>query len=126
MATMAIDTTELNNIVRRFVTDTPHVQGAVLATHDGLSLASTLPAELEESRAAAMAAAVMTIGSSIGDELQRGAMQHIMLSGTQGYSILTLCGSEALFLVLASPEVKQGILLLEIRRMVAAIAQLLS
>jgi uncharacterized protein len=122
---MAIDTNGLNEIVSYFVSDTPHVQGAVLVTHDGLPLASTLPAGLEESRAAAMAAAVMTIGDRIGDELQRGTMEHIMFSGTQGYSILTLCGSEALFLVLASPDVKQGILLLEIRRMVAAMAHLL-
>ncbi len=123
---MAINTTELNEIVSHFVSDTLHVQGAVLVTHDGLPLASTLPADLEESRAAAMAAAVMTIGTSIGDELQRGSMEHIMFSGTQGYSILTLCGSEALFLVLASSEVKQGILLLEIRRVVVAMAHLLS
>jgi uncharacterized protein len=123
---MAIDTTELNTIVRNFVTDTPQVQGAALVTYEGLPLASTLPAGIEERRAAAMAAAVMAIGDRIGDELQRGEMEHITFLGTQGYSILTLCGNEALFLVLAGVEVKQGILLLEIRRMVIAMSELLS
>ncbi|MGB3297737.1 MAG: roadblock/LC7 domain-containing protein, partial [Phormidesmis sp.] len=89
---MAINTAQLDEIVRSFVTNTSHVQGAAVVTPEGLPIASTLPEGLEETRAAAMAAAVMTIGDRIGDELQRGAMQHITLLGTQGYSILTLCG----------------------------------
>ena len=78
---MAIDTERLNTIVQAFVTQTSHVQGAALVTHEGLPIASTLPQGLEESRAAAMAAAVMTIGDRIGEDLQRGTMQHIMLLG---------------------------------------------
>ena len=123
---MAIDTTQLNNMVRAFVSGTSHVQGAALVTHEGLPIAGTLPDGLEESRAAAMAAAVATIGDRIGSELQRGPIRHIWLEGSHGYSILTLCGPEALFLVLASTEVKQGILMLEIRRIVTDMTQLLS
>lgn len=119
---MAIDTAKLNDLIQAFVTNTSHVQGAALVTHEGLPIASTLPTGLEESRAAAMAAAVVTIGDRIGAELQRGTTEHIMLLGTQGYSILTTCGHEALFLVLASCEVKQGILMLEIQRITEAAA----
>lgn len=122
---MPIDTARLTEIVQAFVTETSHVQGAALVTPEGLPLAGRLPAGLEESRAAAMAAAVVSIGDRINEELQRGAMEHILLKGTQGYSVLTLCGKEALFLVLASIEVKQGILMLEIRRVVEEMAQLI-
>ena len=122
---MAIDTHQLNDLIQSFVTDTLHVQGAALVTAEGLPIVSTLPPGLEESRAAAMAAAVLGIGDRIGEELQRGATQHILLEGAQGYSILTFCTTETLFLVLASSEVKQGVLTLEIQRMIARIAQLL-
>ena len=122
---MTIDTIQLDEIIRSFVTNTSHVQGAAIVTHEGLPIASTLPDGLEETRAAAMAAAVITIGDRVGDELHRGTMQHITLSGSGGYSILTLCGSEALFLVLASPEVKQGVLMLEIQRVLETAARLL-
>ncbi|MGD1866427.1 MAG: roadblock/LC7 domain-containing protein [Phormidesmis sp.] len=122
---MAIDTHQLNDLIQSFVTDTLHVQGAALVTAEGLPIVSTLPPGLEESRAAAMAAAVVGIGDRIGEELQRGATQHILLEGAQGYSILTFCTTETLFLVLASSEVKQGVLTLEIQRMIARIAQLL-
>ena len=122
---MAIDTHQLNDLIQSFVTDTLHVQGAALVTAEGLPIVSTLPPGLEESRAAAMAAAVLGIGDRIGEELQRGATQHILLEGAQGYSILTFCTTETLFLVLASSEVKHGVLTLEIQRMIARIAQLL-
>jgi hypothetical protein len=122
---MAINTTELNDLIRDFVTNTNHVQGAALVTVEGLPIAGILPKDLEESRAAAMAAAVVTLGDRIGQELQRGAVKQILLEGSQGYSILTLCGSEALFLVLASADIKQGIIMLEIRRIVAEIAMLI-
>ncbi len=122
---MAIDTAALNHKISAFVTRTSHVQGAALVTPEGLPIAATLPDGLEETRAAAMAAAVMTIGDRIGTELQRGSIQHILLEGTEGYSILTLCGPEALLLILASREVKQGILLLEIRRLVADISDII-
>ncbi|MGB7250689.1 MAG: roadblock/LC7 domain-containing protein [Phormidesmis sp.] len=122
---MAIDTARLNNIIRAFVTDTSHVQGAALVSPEGLSLAGSLPEELEESRAAAMTAAVIVIGDRIGDELRRGPTERVILEGLQGYSILTRCGSEALFLVLASLDVKQGILLIEIRRIVEEMATLI-
>ena len=122
---MPIDTARLTEIVQTFVTETSYVQGAALVTPEGLPLAGKLPDGLEEPRAAAMAAAVVSIGDRIGEELQRGPVQYILLEGTQGYSILTLCGKEALFLVLASVEVKQGVLMLEIRRVVEEMAQLI-
>lgn len=122
---MTIDTHQLNDAVQSFVTGTLHVQGAALVTAEGLPLVSTLPPGLEESRAAAMAAAVVGIGDRIGEELQRGTTQHILLEGAHGYSILTLCTPETLFLVLASSEVKQGVLMLEIKRMMVQLSQLL-
>lgn len=122
---MAIDTDKLTHIIQSFVTQTPYVQGAALVTTEGLPIAGQLPPGMEESRAAAMAAAVITIGDRIGDELQRGPIQHILVEGEQGYSVLALCGGEALFLVLAGLEVKQGILMLEIRRVIEAITSVL-
>lgn len=122
---MAIDTTALNHTVQTFVTETSHVQGAALVTPEGLPIAGSLPEGLEEARAAAMAAALITIGDRVGEELQHGPVQHMIIEGTQSYSILSLCGTEALFLVLASLDVKQGILLLEMRRIIEEMTQII-
>ena len=123
---MSIDIASLNDIVLAFVTDTLHVEGAALVTAEGLPLVSTLPPGLEEARAAAMAAAVVSIGDRIGEELRRGETQHILLEGAKGYSILTLCNDETLILELASSAAKQGVLMLEIKRAVTRLLQILA
>ncbi|MEO1621853.1 MAG: roadblock/LC7 domain-containing protein [Cyanobacteria bacterium J06632_3] len=122
---MAIDTERLNEIVQTFVTGTLHLQGAALVTKEGLPIAGRLPVGLEESRTAAMAAAMVTVGDRISHDLQRGPIKHILIEGTDGYSILALCGHETLLLVLASREVKQGVLMLEIRRVIDEILSVL-
>ncbi|NEO51024.1 MAG: diacylglyceryl transferase, partial [Moorea sp. SIO4A3] len=42
-----------------------------------------------------------------------------------GFSVLTSCGEEAVFLVLASKAAKQGVLMLEIKRTLAELKPML-
>ena len=123
---MSIDTDRLSERVQTFVANIRHVQGAALVTVEGLPVVGTLPPGFNEAKTAAMAAAAITIGDRIGQELQRGVVQHIWVEGTNGYSILALCGHETLLLVLANLEAKQGLLTLEIRRLIEEIVPLLS
>jgi predicted regulator of Ras-like GTPase activity (Roadblock/LC7/MglB family) len=50
--------------------------------------------------------------------LSRGFLDRIYVEGDQGYGILTNCGEYAVFLVLASKSAKQGVLMLEIKRVI--------
>jgi uncharacterized protein len=94
---MAINTQKLSSILHNFVTSTHDIQGAALVTPDGLPLAS----------------------ERIGMELSRGPIDRIYVEGDQGYGILSSCGEDAVFLVLASQSAKQGLLMLEIKRALA-------
>ena len=123
---MAIDSEIIDSILRDFVTDTRHVQGAVLVTLEGLPIAGRLPDTLDMARAAAMAAAVMTIGDRVGEDIQRGPVQQMLVQGSAGYSILSVCGDEALFVALTSLDIQQGLLLIEIKRIVEEISQIMS
>lgn len=116
---MAIDTHKLSSVLQNFVTSTHDIQGAALVTPDGLPLASTLPAGMDEERVAAMSAAMLSLAERIGMELSRGQIDRIYVEGDQGYGVLTSCGEDAVFLVLASQAAKQGLLMLEIKRAVA-------
>jgi predicted regulator of Ras-like GTPase activity (Roadblock/LC7/MglB family) len=58
---------------------------------------------------------------ALGKELVRGEIDRIYVEGEQGFSILTSCGQDAVFLVLASKAAKQGVLMLEIKRTLAAL-----
>lgn len=113
---MGINVAKLENILQNLVTSTSDVQGAALVSPDGLPLASTLPSGMDEERVSAMSAAMLSLGERIGSELARGAIDRLYVEGDKGYGILTSCGEEAVLLVLASKAAKQGVLMLEIKR----------
>jgi predicted regulator of Ras-like GTPase activity (Roadblock/LC7/MglB family) len=116
---MAINTQKLGMLVQKFVATTPEVQGAAVVTPDGLPLAASLPGSMDEERVSAMSAAMLSLGERIGKELLGGTAERVYVEGDEGLTILTSCGDEAVFLVLAGKEAKQGVLLLEIKRTVA-------
>ena len=122
---MGINTEQLSNILDNFVSSTNDVQGAALVTPDGLALAASLPGGMDEERVSAMSAAMLSLGERIGGELARGGIERIYVEGDQGYGVLTSCGEDAVFLVLASKAVKQGILMLEIKRALGELKSIL-
>ncbi len=71
---------------------------------------------MDEERVAAMSAAMLSLGERIGSELVRGTIDRLYVEGDLGYGILTSCGEEAVLLVLADKKAKQGVLMLEIKR----------
>jgi predicted regulator of Ras-like GTPase activity (Roadblock/LC7/MglB family) len=123
---MAINSQKLNQVVQNFVARTSDVQGAAVVTPDGLPLASSLPGEMDEERVSAMSAAMLSLGERIGKELLGGNADRIFVEGDQGFTILTTCGNDAVFLVLASKEAKQGMLMLEIKRTLTDVQPALS
>lgn len=116
---MPINSDKLGYILRNFVMGTSDVEGVAVVTPDGLPLASSLPGNMDEERVSAMSAAMLSLGERIGKELGRGEIDRIYVEGDEGVSILTSCGEEAVFLVLANKAAKQGVLMLEIKRAIA-------
>lgn len=121
-----IDTVALENALRNFVSSSPDIQGAALVTPDGLSLTSSLPSGMDEERTAAMSAAMLSLGERICRELIRGDIDRLFVEGSKGFGVLVSCGEDAVLLVLAAPTVKQGLLFLEIKRLVSEIHPLLA
>jgi len=115
---MAINPYKLGRILQTFVSTTPDVEGAAMITPDGLLLAASLPVDMDDERVSAISAAMLSLGERIGHELNRGTIARIYVDGNHGLSLLTRCGEEAVFLVLASKAVKPGLLKLEIQRTV--------
>ena len=115
---MAINSQKIGHVLQNFVTTTADVQGSALVTPDGLPLASSLPGGMDDERVSAMSAAMLSLGERIGKELARGDIDRIYVEGSEGFSILTKCGEEAVFIVLAGKAAKQGVLMLEIKRAV--------
>ncbi len=123
---MAINTEKLGYIMETFVSETSDVTGAAVVTPDGLPLASNLPTSMDEDRVSAMSAAMLSLADRIGAELARGNIDRIYVEGDEGFCILTSCGQDAVFLVLAAKSAKQGVLMLEIKRTLTQIKEIIS
>ncbi|MBR8837211.1 MAG: roadblock/LC7 domain-containing protein [Stigonema ocellatum SAG 48.90 = DSM 106950] len=121
-----INVSMLQDELQNFVSGSADIQGAVLASPDGLALASVLPVGMDEERTAAMSASMLSLGERIGRELARGTVDRIVVEGEKGYGVLVGCGTEAVLLVLASAAVKQGVLFLEAKRVVGRLSPLLA
>ena len=101
------------------------VEAAAIVSVDGLSIASSLPAGVEEDRVSAMSAAMLSLGERISGELGRGALQQVYVKGENGYVILTAVGEEAVLTVLARKEAKLGLIFLDVARTVEDLGKII-
>jgi len=105
---------------------TPDVEATAVVSVDGLTIASSLPADVEEDRVSAMSAAMLSLGERIASELRRGALDEVYIKGENGYVVLRAVGEEAVLTVLARQQTKLGLLFLDMRRAAKDLAMILS
>ena len=97
---------------------TPDIEAAAVVSLDGLIMASSLSAGIDEDRVSAMSAAMLSLGERIAGELGRGYLDQVLIKGENGYVILLSVGEEAVLTVLARREAKLGLVFLDMRRCV--------
>lgn len=107
---------QIQEILRFLQTGTPNVEGCALVTMDGLLMSSALPEGADGPRLASLAISILRLSSKIAEDLERGALEQVQVRGTSGHLIATQATSETVLLLLAGPEVKMGLLSLDIRR----------
>ncbi len=101
------------------------VEAAAIVSVDGLSIASSLPAGIEEDRVSAMSAAMISLGERISSELGRGLLMQLYVKGENGYVILNAIGEEAVLTVLARREARLGLIFLDVARTVQDLGSLI-
>lgn len=111
--------------LRNLQMSTPDIEASAVVSVDGLTMASSLPAGVEEDRVSAMSAAMLSLGERIAGELGRGALDEVYVKGGSGYVILTAVGEEAVLTVLARAGAKLGLVFLEMRRAAEELAEIL-
>jgi predicted regulator of Ras-like GTPase activity (Roadblock/LC7/MglB family) len=103
----------------------PDVEATAVVSVDGLTIASSLPAGIEEDRVSAMSAAMLSLGERIAGELGRGGLDEVYVRGENGYVVLRAVGEEAVLTVLARQQTKLGLLFLDMRRAAEDLAAVL-
>ena len=94
----------------------PQIIASAIVRTDGLVLASSLPKNADEGIVGAMSAAVLNIGNRSVNELERGELDKVIISGSKGDIVLCGVGSTAVLSVITNPDSNLGLVLLEMRR----------
>ena len=102
--------------LREMQISTPDIEASAIVSVDGLIMASSLPANVDEDRVSAMSAAMLSLGERIASELGRGELAQVYIKGDNGYVILTDISEEAVLTSLARKEAKLGLVFLDMRR----------
>jgi predicted regulator of Ras-like GTPase activity (Roadblock/LC7/MglB family) len=116
---------QIVELLRDMQTSSPDIEASAVVSVDGLTIASALPQSVEEDRVAAMSAAMLSLGERIASELGRGSLEQVYIKGANGYVLLMSVGNEAVLTALARENAKLGLLLLDMRRTVDTLSNLL-
>jgi predicted regulator of Ras-like GTPase activity (Roadblock/LC7/MglB family) len=117
--------TQLDIILNNFERNIPHVQATAVVSTDGLVIASRLPSEVEEDRIGAMGAAILSISTRSGGELERGEMVRVLIEGTEGYILIRSVGEYAILVALVEKDVRLGLLFYEAKKCIQMLREVL-
>ena len=115
----------LDRAIADLLGQAPEVEAAAVVSFDGLPMASALPATMDEDRVAAMSAALLSLGERAAEGLGRGGLNQVYIEGDQGTVFLVSADDEAVLVAVASRGAKVGMMLYEVRRAAASVADVL-
>ena len=104
---------------------TPDIEASAIVSVDGLIMASSLPADVDEDRISAMSAAMISLGDRIASELGRGVLDQVYIKGDNGIIVLMSVGDDAVLTVMARSRAKLGLIFLDMKRAVTDLTRLL-
>ena len=115
----------LDRALHDLLMQAPELEAAAVVSFDGLAMASALPAGMDEDRVAAMSAALLSLGEKAAQGLGRGDLSQVYVEGETGTVFLVSCEEEAVLVAVAAAGAKAGLMLFEVRRAAADIADVL-
>src|SRR3954449_7711418 len=115
----------LDRALADLLAQVPEVEAAAVVSFDGLPMASALPATMDEDRVAAMSAALLSLGERAAEGLGRGGLSQVYIEGENGTVFLVSADDEAVLVAVAAKGAKVGMMLYEVRRSAATVAEVL-
>ena len=117
--------TDINAVLSSLNGGLSEIEASFLVSLDGLIMASALAPGMDETQTSALVAAVLTLGAQIAAEVQRGALEQVLITGTAGHILIQQAGDHAVLCTVAGKTVKLGLLFLDTSRAAQAVKALL-
>jgi predicted regulator of Ras-like GTPase activity (Roadblock/LC7/MglB family) len=115
----------LNSILSDLNGSTADIEASAVLSTDGLMMAALLPAGMDEDRVGAMSAALLSLGDRTSEELNRGALEQVLIKGDHGYILMTHAGHDAVVTILAKKNARLGLIFLDVKRAAENIAKII-
>ena len=107
---------DLNGALTELQASSGDIEACAIVSEDGLIIASLLPQGVEESRIAAMCAAMLSMGERTTGELKRGSLELLFLRGDSGYVITLRAGKHAVLVAMARKEARLGLIFFDLTK----------
>lgn len=115
---------QIEEALRNLKAGVPEIRGALVATTDGLPVATDFP-EGEAARIAAMAATALGLGKRIAQSTALGGLEEVVVRGAEGYLVVYSAGAHAVLAVSAPAGANLGLIHLEARGAARSIGNVL-
>ncbi len=112
---------DLGRVMCSLLTRSPDVEAVALISVDGRMMASALPQEIDETRAAGMTATLVSLGARAAAELGRGSVEDVIVRGDHGYAVILTAGREVLLLTLANGNARLGLVFFDMREAITEV-----
>jgi light-regulated signal transduction histidine kinase (bacteriophytochrome) len=106
------------HILKGLISVNPEIQGTALISDEGLPLAAIFSEYLDEEEISAISVEMLALAEQIGFELDRGNLTHICVKGNNGYAFIAKCTESVVLLILTSLSVQEGLIVLELNRVI--------
>ena len=125
MTSMEPTTETLDDILKKLLAAIPEVKAAAIVSAEGLPIASALPQGIDETRIAAMTAALLSLAERSVIEMEKGEFEQLYVRGNEGYLLVLQAGPNAVLTVSTTKDVRLGLIFLDCKRTCEKIAKLI-
>ena len=106
----------LDDIRKKLLGAIPEVKAAAIVSAEGLPIASALPQGVDDTKLAAMTAALLLLSEKAIIEMALGDFEQLYIKASSGYLLCLKAGPRAGLIVSTTSEVRLGLILLDCRR----------
>ena len=96
----------LDDLLKKLLGAIPEVKAAVLVSTEGLPIASALPPGVDETRIAAMTAALLSLSEKAIYEMKKGDFDQMYIKSSEGYLLILPAGPNAVLAVSTTQDMR--------------------
>ena len=98
----------LDDFLKKLLGANPGVKSAAIVSTEGLPITSALPYGVDETKIAAMIAALLSLSKMAIIQMKKGDFDQMYIKGSEGYILVMQVGSNAVLAVFATKDVRLG------------------